>query len=130
MTRAGFIGLGSQGGGMAERLIDQGLETTLWARRPEALEPFTGRARLAADPAEVGRASDVVGICVTDGAAAIGALTVYVGGTDLDVAGARPVLETQLGNRDSRQAVLGPADRFLALVDHPRAAVDDPEAQP
>lgn len=69
MTRVGFIGLGSQGAGMAQRLIDQGLPTTLWARRAASLEPFTGRVVIAADPVELGRASDVVGVCVTDGAA-------------------------------------------------------------
>jgi 3-hydroxyisobutyrate dehydrogenase-like beta-hydroxyacid dehydrogenase len=54
---------------MAERIIELGLPTTLWARRAESLVPFTGRAAVAADPAELGRASDVVGVCVTDGAA-------------------------------------------------------------
>ncbi|MBK5286985.1 MAG: NAD(P)-dependent oxidoreductase [Acidimicrobiia bacterium] len=67
--RVGFVGLGSQGGGMAERLIDQGVPTTLWARRAESVEPFAGRCAVAADLVELGRASDVVGICVTDGAA-------------------------------------------------------------
>jgi 3-hydroxyisobutyrate dehydrogenase len=65
-VRAGFIGLGSQGAGMAERLVDQGLPTTLWARRPASLEPFAGRATVVAEPIELGRAADVVGICVTD----------------------------------------------------------------
>jgi 3-hydroxyisobutyrate dehydrogenase-like beta-hydroxyacid dehydrogenase len=69
MVTAGFIGLGSQGAGMAQRIVEQGVTTTLWARRPEALEPFAGKAAVAGDPAELGRASDVVGICVTDGAA-------------------------------------------------------------
>ncbi|MGZ6886130.1 MAG: NAD(P)-dependent oxidoreductase [Acidimicrobiia bacterium] len=69
MTRAGFVGLGSQGAGMAQRLIDEGVATTLWARRSAALEPFAGRADVAADLAALGRASDVLGICVTDGAA-------------------------------------------------------------
>jgi 3-hydroxyisobutyrate dehydrogenase len=69
MTRAGFIGLGSQCAGMAQRIIEQGLPTTLWARREDTLEPFAGAATFAADPVELGRRSDVVGICVTDGAA-------------------------------------------------------------
>jgi 3-hydroxyisobutyrate dehydrogenase-like beta-hydroxyacid dehydrogenase len=50
-------------------MIDQGLSTTLWARRAATLEPFAGRAAVADDPAALGRASEVVGICVTDGAA-------------------------------------------------------------
>lgn len=69
MTTAGFIGLGSQGAGMARRIIEQGVPTTLWARRAQSLEPFAGTAAVAADPVELGRASAVVGICVTDGAA-------------------------------------------------------------
>src|SRR5436853_89317 len=67
MVTAGFIGLGSQGAGMAQRMIQQGVATTLWARRAESLEPFAGTAAVAGDPVELGRASDVVGICVTDG---------------------------------------------------------------
>jgi 3-hydroxyisobutyrate dehydrogenase-like beta-hydroxyacid dehydrogenase len=69
MTTAGFIGLGSQGAGMARRIIDRRVPTTLWARRAAALEPFAGQAAFAEDPAALGRVSDVVGICVTDGAA-------------------------------------------------------------
>jgi 3-hydroxyisobutyrate dehydrogenase len=69
MTTAGFIGLGSQGAGMAQRIIEQGVPTTLWARREPSLEPFAGTAAVAADPVELGQRSDVVGICVTDGAA-------------------------------------------------------------
>ena len=69
MIRAGFVGLGSQGAGMAQRIIEQGIPTTLWARSAQSLKPFAGTAVFAADPVELGRASDVVGICVTDGAA-------------------------------------------------------------
>jgi 3-hydroxyisobutyrate dehydrogenase len=66
VTTAGFIGLGSQGAGMARRIMAAGIPTTLWARSPSSLAPFRGQATLAADPAELGGASDVVGICVTD----------------------------------------------------------------
>ena len=69
MTTAGFIGLGSQGAGMAQRIIADGIPTTLWARNPASLAPFRGRAALAGQPAELGQSSDVVGICVTDDAA-------------------------------------------------------------
>ena len=68
-VRAGFIGLGDQGGGMASRLIECGIPTTLWARRAASLEPFrAGGATFAATPAELGACSDVVGICVVDDA--------------------------------------------------------------
>jgi 3-hydroxyisobutyrate dehydrogenase-like beta-hydroxyacid dehydrogenase len=64
-TRVGFIGLGSQGGPMARRIADSGLPLTLWARRPATLEPYADTAAVVVStPAELGAASDVVGICV------------------------------------------------------------------
>jgi len=69
VTRVGFVGLGSQGGPMARRVVDGGYETTLWARRPESLEPFADTsAKVAATPRELGAASDVLCICVVDDA--------------------------------------------------------------
>ena len=65
----GFIGLGSQGGPMAQRIIDAGFPTMLWARRAEGLEPYKGTAaKFAATIAELGAACGVVGICVVDDA--------------------------------------------------------------
>ncbi|ORV53307.1 6-phosphogluconate dehydrogenase [Mycobacterium europaeum] len=63
--RVGFIGLGSQGGPMARRIIEAGYETTLWARRPATLEPFADTtAKVAESPAELAAASDLVCLCV------------------------------------------------------------------
>ncbi len=68
-TRAGFIGLGSQGAPMARRIIDAGFPVTLWARRPATLEPFAGTAaKTAGSPAELAAASDLVCICVVSDA--------------------------------------------------------------
>jgi 3-hydroxyisobutyrate dehydrogenase-like beta-hydroxyacid dehydrogenase len=65
VSRVGFIGLGSQGGPMARRIVEGGYPLTLWARRPESVEPFGDTAAtVVGTPAEVGAASDVVGICV------------------------------------------------------------------
>lgn len=61
----GFIGLGSQGGPMARRIVEGGYPTTLWARRPEALEAFADTpAEIAETPAELAAASDLVCLCV------------------------------------------------------------------
>jgi 3-hydroxyisobutyrate dehydrogenase-like beta-hydroxyacid dehydrogenase len=69
MTRVGFVGLGSQGAPMARRIVDAGFRTTLWARRPASLEPFAETAAtIAATPAELGAASDVLCVCVVDDA--------------------------------------------------------------
>jgi 3-hydroxyisobutyrate dehydrogenase len=63
--RVGFIGLGSQGGPMARRIIDAGYPVTLWARRAATLEPFAGTsAKVAGSAADLAAASDLVGICV------------------------------------------------------------------
>jgi 3-hydroxyisobutyrate dehydrogenase-like beta-hydroxyacid dehydrogenase len=65
MIRAGFIGLGDMGGAIARRIIDAEFVTTLWARRETSLEAFRGtRFNSAQSPSEVGRNSDVVGVCV------------------------------------------------------------------
>ena len=63
--RVGFIGLGSQGGPMARRIVEGGYELTLWARRPASVEPYADTAaKVAATPAELGAASDLVCLCV------------------------------------------------------------------
>jgi 3-hydroxyisobutyrate dehydrogenase-like beta-hydroxyacid dehydrogenase len=67
--RTGFIGLGSQGGPMAERIQASGFPLTVWARRPEALEPFVERGATAAPSiAALGAQCDHVGVCVVDDA--------------------------------------------------------------
>jgi 3-hydroxyisobutyrate dehydrogenase-like beta-hydroxyacid dehydrogenase len=63
--RAGFIGLGDMGGPMAQRIIDAGFPTTLWARGQASLDPYDPtRFTRASTPAELGARSNVVGICV------------------------------------------------------------------
>jgi 3-hydroxyisobutyrate dehydrogenase len=63
--RVGFAGLGSQGGPMARRIIEDGFQTTLWARRPESLEPYDGSGAIyAPDRRQLGAASDVLCLCV------------------------------------------------------------------
>jgi 3-hydroxyisobutyrate dehydrogenase-like beta-hydroxyacid dehydrogenase len=53
------------GGAMVTRLLAAGLPTTLWARRAQSLRQFeSDRFHAAASLAELGRRSDVVGICV------------------------------------------------------------------
>ena len=63
--RVGFIGLGSQGGPMARRIVEAGFETTLWARRRASLEPYADTAaRIADSPQELAQTSDLVCLCV------------------------------------------------------------------
>lgn len=70
--QTGFIGLGSQGAPMAERMLTAGFPLTVWARRPEALAPFTAQgATAAATPASLAASCDHVGVCVLDDAGII-----------------------------------------------------------
>jgi 3-hydroxyisobutyrate dehydrogenase-like beta-hydroxyacid dehydrogenase len=65
LMRVGFIGLGSQGTPMARRIVEGGYELTLWARRPASVEPYADTAaKVAATPAELAAASDLVCLCV------------------------------------------------------------------
>jgi 3-hydroxyisobutyrate dehydrogenase len=62
----GFIGLGSQGAPMARRIVNAGFPLTLWARRPQSLQPFEDTAATAATtPAALAEASSIVCLCVT-----------------------------------------------------------------
>ncbi|MEO7247232.1 MAG: NAD(P)-dependent oxidoreductase [Novosphingobium sp.] len=67
--QTGFIGLGSQGGPMAERMLAEGFPLMVWARRAEALEPFVAQGATTAESiAALGSACDHVGLCVVDDA--------------------------------------------------------------
>jgi 3-hydroxyisobutyrate dehydrogenase len=69
VIRVGFVGLGSQGGPMAQRIVDAGYPMTVWARRPATVEAFVAAgARQAASLTELGAASDVLCVCVVDDA--------------------------------------------------------------
>jgi 3-hydroxyisobutyrate dehydrogenase len=79
--RVGFIGLGSQGGPMARRIIEAGYPVTLWARRPATLEPFAdANAKTAGSPAELAAACDLVCVCVRDDADTEAVVDAVLGG--------------------------------------------------
>jgi 3-hydroxyisobutyrate dehydrogenase len=63
--RVGFIGLGSQGAGIARKIALSGFRTGLWARRPAVLNAFEDlEVTVAGSAAELAAASDLVGVCV------------------------------------------------------------------
>jgi len=64
--RVGFIGLGDQGGPMAEMVLSAGFDLAVWARRVEVGVSFAARgAVVAASPAELAARSDLLCLCVT-----------------------------------------------------------------
>lgn len=68
--RAGVIGLGMIGGGVAANLAAAGVPTTAFDVRPDAYEKVDGIDRQAASPADVARTSDVVVLAVVNAAQA------------------------------------------------------------
>jgi 3-hydroxyisobutyrate dehydrogenase len=62
--KVGFIGVGNIGKPMAEQLAKPPYELSVFDVSAAATEPFAGKARIAASPAELGRHADIVGICV------------------------------------------------------------------
>lgn len=69
MLKTGFIGLGNQGSPIARQWVDAGFPLTIWARRPESLEPFVNTAaEIANSPADLAQACNLIGICVVNDA--------------------------------------------------------------
>jgi 3-hydroxyisobutyrate dehydrogenase len=64
--RVGFIGLGHIGADMAKSLVAPPFELTVFDVAPTAVTCFEGIARLAGSAADVGRHSEIVGVCVRD----------------------------------------------------------------
>jgi len=119
-VRVGFIGLGDQGLPIAQRIHQAGLPLTVWARREASLEPFRGTdVTVAASPREVGDASDLVGICVFDGAGVDQVLF----GPDGVVTGLRPggiVLIHSTISPDEVQVIAAKsAERDVRVLDAP-----------
>ena len=128
-TRVGFIGLGSQGAPMARRIVEHGYPLTLWARRAESVEPFRDTAaRVTSTPAELGAASDIVGICVVADADVEDVLL----RSDGVLAGMAPggivCIHSTIHPATCRRLAEQTADRGVAIVDAPVSGGGDKAA--
>ncbi len=113
----GFIGLGSQGGPMAQRIIDAGFPTILWARRPESVAPYASTtAKTAATIAELGAACDHVGICVVDDAGVTATAEALLPAMR---AGSRVVIHSTILPATCIALAARFAERGIALIDAP-----------
>ena len=69
MIRTGFIGLGSQGGGIAEAMLRAGHPLTIWARRTDVADEWRQKgASSASSVTDLAASADHIGICVVDDA--------------------------------------------------------------
>ncbi|QJC79608.1 NAD(P)-dependent oxidoreductase [Pseudomonas umsongensis] len=65
--KVGFIGLGDQGGPMAQAIAESGFELHIWARRPHSLEALAGAPHIVEKTVQtLAENCDVVCLCLTD----------------------------------------------------------------
>ncbi len=114
----GFLGLGSIGAPMAERILQAGYKLVVYDVRPEAMTDFQGRAYCAISPADVAHRADIVFGCLATNSSFKDAVH---GQTGL-VAGHRARLYVHLGTNGS-DIVAGLAEqlarRNIATLDAP-----------
>lgn len=120
MTTVGFIGLGDMGGAMAQRIIDAGFPTVLWARRPEVLAAFKGpNVEHAETPADLASRVDMVGVCVW----ADDDVRRVLEGDDGLFAGAKPgtviAIHSTISPAVCRELAQSAAERDLIVLDVP-----------
>ncbi len=65
--RAAYVGLGNMGAPMVERLVTQGIETTVYDLAPAAIAACVAKgAKPAASPAAAAAGCDAIGVCVPE----------------------------------------------------------------
>jgi 3-hydroxyisobutyrate dehydrogenase-like beta-hydroxyacid dehydrogenase len=119
-VRVGFIGLGSMGLPMAQRIRSEGHSLTVYARRPASLEPFVGKnVTMAATPAEMGAAVDSVGICVFDAAGVNEVMFGPQGLTETLTPGSVVLVHSTVSAEDIRKIAEHAADHGIRVLDAP-----------
>jgi 3-hydroxyisobutyrate dehydrogenase-like beta-hydroxyacid dehydrogenase len=118
--RVGFAGIGRMGLPMARNVLDAGFPLTVFNRTPERCDPLVeAGATLAATPAELARASDVVITMVADG----GAVRALLDGPDGLLAGAGSDLVlsemSTIGPLAAREIAAHCAEHGVAMIDAP-----------
>src|SRR3954452_320500 len=69
IKKVGFIGLGDQGGPMAEAIGEQGFELHVWARRPTSLSAVAAVPHVVHDAvAGLAGSAELIGLCLRDDA--------------------------------------------------------------
>ena len=113
--KVGFVGIGSQGGPMARRIVESGFPLSIWARRPEAAQFLVDAgATLMPDVAALGRC-DLVGICVFDDAG----VTAVADALVPEMNGGTIVIFSTIDPETCRRIATDAAARHIAVIDAP-----------
>lgn len=118
-TRVGFIGLGDQGKPLAERIAAAGFPLTVWARRPEVMTSMDPHVIRASTPAELGRNSDVICICVFDYASVREVLFGPSGVAEGTAPGTRVLIHSTLSPSEIVAVAAEATERGLVTIDAP-----------
>jgi 3-hydroxyisobutyrate dehydrogenase-like beta-hydroxyacid dehydrogenase len=118
--RAGFIGLGNIGKPMARRLVEAGLETTVFDLRDQPVRELAALgARAARSAREVARHAEVIGVCVRDDAdvraAALGPDGILEGAS----AGAVIALHSTIQPSTVHEVMRAASEQSVGVVDAP-----------
>lgn len=118
--RAGIIGIGDMGSGLAKNLIKHGFEVCgidLLERRRDAFQEMGGRC--AASPAEVGRGADALYIMVMTGAEAKDVLLGQGGAVANMAPGGAVIMTATIQPREMREIAEAMAGSGIHLIDSP-----------
>jgi 3-hydroxyisobutyrate dehydrogenase len=118
--RVGFIGLGSQGGPMARRIVEDGIATVLWARRQETLDAYSDTAaEYASSPADVGSRVDIACVCVLDDAGVEQVVAGNGGLLSSMASGSVIVIHSTVHPDTCRRLAEQAAEKGITLIDAP-----------
>jgi 3-hydroxyisobutyrate dehydrogenase-like beta-hydroxyacid dehydrogenase len=117
--KVGFIGLGDQGGPMAEMVVQAGFQVTVWARRLEVSSSFASRgAEVAEAPAALAAQCELLGLCVT-GDADVRALLLEQGALAAMAPGSIVAIHSTIAPALCRELAAFAASRSVSLIDAP-----------
>lgn len=113
--KVGILGTGIMGRALAERLLGEGVEVTVWNRTPERAAPLAERgARVAATPAEAVEGADAVLLVLFDAPAVVDVLNQAA---DAAPATATWVQMSTIGAQGTAKVADLAEDHHLALVE-------------
>lgn len=123
--RIGYIGLGNQGGGIADAVAQSDHELVVWARRSEATDGYVARgATAASSPSDLAAQCDIVGLCVT-GDDDVNAVVIDQGMLEAMRPGAVLVIQSTVRPQTVRGFVTRADERGVLLLDAPVSGSGD-----
>ncbi len=120
VLRVGFLGLGLMGTPIALNILRAGHELCVWNRDPSAADALRDAgARVAASPAELGEACDVICTCLPNGQVVKSVLAGDRGALTSAAAGTLVIDHSTIAPQDARALWTTCNDRGMGFLDAP-----------